>query len=71
MKEFILWDPRDGKPDLSSSGLMGVLPENNVYISTYAHNMGKSPGELEVGQSVEATFNLSGSKGSYLIVRVS
>lgn len=66
MKQFIIWDPKDGEPPresgvLSTSGVLGILSEDNVYIRTYGVPLPDEPlpGALEVGQSMLMKFSLS------------
>lgn len=48
----------------------GELDYENCYISIYPKILGgKSPKQLEVGESTLAEFSLSGSKGKYWIRR--
>lgn len=53
----------------STTGNLGVISEDNVYLRAYAAYRDKRPTELEVGQRCKATFRLSG-KGTYDVVRV-
>lgn len=75
---FIIWDPADGNPrrgedgSFISSGVMGLVDERSIYLTTYArYRDDKRPTDLEVGQHVTADFSLSGSRGTYDIYRVS
>ena len=82
IKKFILWDAHDGSPqrdengEFLTTGLIGVIGEDDVYLRSYA-NYQASPGkglvvptELEVGQFTYAEFNLSKQKGIYQVWRV-
>jgi hypothetical protein len=55
-----------------SGGLMGgAMSIGNAYISVYpAYDGEKRPDDLEVGESLSATFRLSGESSTYDIVRV-
>jgi len=46
--------------------------ENNVYIKIYGKVVGNGvkPSELEVGETTQKEYNLSGSKATYTIQRV-
>ena len=82
MKKFILWDPKDGMPpvregvdgtvEVNSGGILGVLTEDNVYLTTYAQypkdttHRDLAAGECEQG----VKFNLSGESGFYEVHRV-
>ena len=81
--KYIIWDPRDNyRPredddgNLVSDGLIGRVGRDNVYIRVYAQYGEDVKRDingnlaLEVGQFVEATFCLSGEKGSYHVYRV-
>lgn len=74
--KFIVWDekigpvPRSEDGGYMTSGLMGVIEEENVYLKSYAHYPEKRPTELEVHERCTATFGLSGSKGTYKIIRI-
>lgn len=48
------------------------LTEDNVYVKIYGKVVGTGvkPSELEVGESTQKEYNLSGSKGTYTIQRV-
>ena len=68
--KFVLVNP--GESAGNSSGLIGVVGPDNVYIKIYpAYDGDKSPTDLEVGEKIaNAKYNLSGSTGYYDIVRV-
>jgi hypothetical protein len=78
--KYIIWDQKAGEParndkgEFLSSGLIGVVGQDNVYIKTYAdYSVDDNPRpitELEVGQFVVAKFSLSGSSGIYRVYRV-
>jgi hypothetical protein len=60
----------DGEPD--TSGALGVIEEGNVYLTAYGkHLSGPKVAELEVGQRALVEYNLSGSKGTYEVLRLS
>ena len=72
--KFVIVEPgtpvfiEDGVP--STSGILGgTVSEGNVYISTYAVYEDVRATELEIGERTRATYNLSGSKGTYDVVR--
>jgi hypothetical protein len=66
---FIVVNPAD--PAENTSGHLGVLTLSNVYLSAYAdYSRHPHPSTLEKGQRTQATFRLSGEKGTYDIVRV-
>jgi hypothetical protein len=77
-KLFILWDPKDGEPQrdkhgaIEASGLLGRITEKNAYLTAYAkYPDARRPADLEVFQRLRGVeYNLSGSKGSYDIIRV-
>lgn len=55
----------------STNGILGgPIPVENAYLSAYAVYPGPHPETLEIGQRTKATFSLSGSKGTYDVVRV-
>ena len=67
---FVVVDPAASAEN--TSGHMGTLTLGNVYLSTYADYSGHPhPSTLARGQRTQATFRLSGEKGTYDIVRVS
>lgn len=77
--KYILWDPKDGDPtrygdgQIVSSGLMGEITADNVYLSLYAVYPADQPciHSLAVGECIRGVqYNLSGSKGVYDIYRV-
>ena len=89
-RRYIIWDPRDGNGfprrdedgNITSAGLIGVLTEDNCYLTTYATGKRReglveyTPVSLDVLEEndhrpVIADFSLSGSKGTYEIYRVS
>jgi hypothetical protein len=57
------------KPGTNEDVFGGVVTYENPYISAYAAYK-KPPKDLAVGEHTEATYSLSGSKGTYWIVRV-
>ena len=59
----------DGVPN--TSGILGKLSEENVYIKIYAAYQDKTATQLEVGERCPALFRLSGEKATYDVVRVS
>ena len=73
---FIVWDRVDGNPNqddqgnITSDGILGRVAIDNVYVSVYASYQDKLHTDLGVGECALAEFNLSGSKGSYLVYRV-
>jgi len=77
--QFILWNPKDGEPGRDSSGhintpgLIGVVGEDNVYISTYGgYPEGCRPENLRAGHFIPGvSFSLSGQKALYDVWRVS
>jgi hypothetical protein len=77
-KQFIIWDPKDGRPfredgGIISDGCIGRIGLDNAYLTAYGEReRGSKPyNELEVGESVlNVTFRLSGQKGVYDIYRV-
>ena len=79
-KRFILWDsnhkdpPRNDAGEFMTSGCMGVMGRDNVYLRVYPRAGVKLQDELdalEVGQCVRGVrYNLSGSSGNYDIYRV-
>lgn len=60
------------KPGTNEDVMGGTLGLNNVYISAYAEIdvPNKMPRDLEIGEHTVATYRLSGTKGTYWIVRV-
>lgn len=76
VKKFILVGPgepvhiEDGEP--STRGVLGILHEDNVYITAYAqwHEDSHNAKTIEVGERAQATYRLSGEKGTYDVVRV-
>lgn len=78
-KRFILWDessgllPRNSEGEIMTSGLVGQITADNVYLRTYGKRPEGSPGydSLDVGGVVnDVAFNLSGSTGRYSVYRV-
>lgn len=80
-KKFILWDLRDGpypplnaEGGINTSGCIGHLTRDNVYLRAYAEggaHLQETLDELKVGQCRHGvTFRLSGEKGTYDIYRV-
>lgn len=77
-KLYIIWDPKDGAPrteagEFISDGIIGRVGIDNAYIKiypSYFDNEPRRPADLEVGESVTATFSLSGEMGRYQIWRV-
>jgi hypothetical protein len=66
-KKFKILDKDGGFP-------MGdhELGENNVYVKIYGKIVGNGvkPSELEIGETTQKEFSLSGSKATYTIQRV-
>lgn len=81
MKQFIIWDPRDGSPhradgSLISDGLIGRVGADNVYLRAYPQwpslVTSETLKELRVGACIRGVrYNLSGTQGTYDIYRVS
>lgn len=77
-KRFIIWNPRDGAPfrddegNITSSGLVGRIGEDNAFLRAYAGWPDeRRPGDLEVGQRIEGVkYSLSVTTGHYEIWRV-
>lgn len=78
-RRFIIWDPKYGEPMRSedggylSSGCMGVIPGSteNPYLSSYGTwTEGRKPEDLGIHERCRVTYNLSGSKGDYLVIRI-
>lgn len=78
-RRFIVWDPKDGEPRRTedggylSSGCMGVIPgsSENPYLSSYGiWTDGRSPKDLGVHERCKVTYSLSGSKGDYVLIRI-
>lgn len=84
-RKFIIWDPKRGDVPRSSdggyltSGLIGVIEADdpvihpwNVYLTAYPtfEEGSKRPEDLEVHESIAATYSLSQSKGVYQIIRI-
>lgn len=71
-KRFILWDPKDGFPTEGSSGILGRITINNVYLTTYAeYPCHKRPQDLLVGEAIRSVkFSLSFERGLYDIIRI-
>lgn len=75
---FILWDPCLGAPTINedgtfrSAGILGELPADNVYLTTYADYLDadRRHTDLGVGESISARFRLSGESGVYQVWRV-
>lgn len=76
---FILWDPKDGNVprgeggSVSTSGLIGQVGLDNVYLKSYAsYPSDIRPEHLEfVGARISSVkYSLSGSVGFYDVVRV-
>lgn len=81
MKKYILWDTKDGpyppldeNGDINTSGLLGHIDRDNVYLRAYADgdaHLQETLDELEVGQCRHGViFRLSGEKGIYDVYRV-
>lgn len=76
-KRFILWDRKDGDfpprnddGEIITGGILGVLDEENAYLTAYAkYSEGGTHRSLEVGQRISATFTLSGGCGTYDVYR--
>ena len=67
-KRFVLKDTRTDEDVLG-----GPVTEDNAYVTLYGSpvNAGdKSPKELNVGESVLRRYSLSGSSGTYRLVRL-
>jgi hypothetical protein len=78
-KAFILWDPKDGDPPrdegggFRTSGAVGEIGQDNVYLRAHAQFPSLTrPEDLEyVGARIQGvTFRLSGEKGTYDVYRV-
>lgn len=75
---FILWDPKDGAPRqddegrIVSDGILGRISADNAYLSLYGTYPGdRRPNDLRVGEAIPSVrFSLSGSSGSYTVIRV-
>lgn len=64
---------RDERGDLNTGGVLGgPVSDRNAYIAAYpAVHDGHPPiAGLAVGERTQATYSLSGSRGTYDIVRV-
>lgn len=71
VRRFIIWDPRDGHHRPDSNGIIGRVGIDNAYLRAYAAWIdGKTAEDLKVGESTLAKFSLSGTHGTYLVVRV-
>lgn len=83
-KRYILWNPRDGRPrrneegEIESDGVFGRIGCGNVYLTAYPGEMTRSGRRAKIADleentvvPIEATYRLSGSKGTYEIFRVS
>ena len=79
---YIIWDPKEGEPwrgqdgEFLTSGCLGAMTADSVYLRVYAMwPEGWSWDDLvklEVGGRISGvTYNLSGSRGTYDIYRVS
>ena len=78
--KFIIWDPKDGEPRRSeidgsiiSSGCTGPIGPDNCYLTTYAQKrkgQARAFTDLDVGERIEVTYSLGGSRGDYLVIRV-
>jgi hypothetical protein len=65
---------RDERGDLNTGGVLGgAVSDRNAYIAAYPriHDGHKPVRELAIGERTQATYSLSGSRGTYDIVRVS
>ena len=60
------------KPETNEDVMGGTLTRDNVYVRTYGARLpGEKPvDDLELGEHSEHEYRLSGSKGTYWIVRV-
>lgn len=79
-RRFILWNLKDGATpprsedgSIATSGALGECHASSVYLTTYAifpdHTR---PVDLDIGGRIQGVmYNLSGSKGTYDIYRVS
>ena len=78
---FILWDRKEGPTpprnqdtgEILTSGCMGVIALDNLYVRTYViYPEGSKPlKNLEIGESIRGVkFSLSGSTGYYNIYRI-
>ena len=82
MKQFILWDSKDGDPrrgddgSFLTDGLIGRIQKGNPYLGGYAKWVTavsfdiNDELDLEVGEYVIATYGLGGSTGTYRVYRV-
>lgn len=76
--KFILWDPADGQVPLddegriNTSGILGRLTTNNIYLQGYAQYPDhRRPESLEVNEAIHnVVFALSGECGAYSVIRV-
>ena len=80
-KRFILWDRKDGSPhrdddgnNIVSSGILGRVTADNVYLTAYASypvDEPRRPTDLAVGEVIRGVrYTLSGGNGWYDIYRV-
>jgi hypothetical protein len=78
-KRFILWSrvdgpnpPRDERGNFLTSGSIGWVGVENVYLLTYAkYPDGRRPEHLELGESIpNVVFSLSAERGEYDVYRV-
>lgn len=76
--KFILWSKKDGplpkKEDgsINTGGVLGLIDENNVYLTTYAEYPDeRRPADLEVGDCIgNVKYRLGGEAGVYDVYRV-
>jgi hypothetical protein len=64
---------RDERGDLNTGGVLGgAIGDRNAYIAAYPriHDGHPPISALAVGERTQATYSLSGSRGTYDIVRV-
>jgi hypothetical protein len=65
----VVVDP--GATAVNTSGHLGVINLINAYLTVYAdYGDHPHPRTLKLGQRTQATFRLSGERGTYDIVRV-
>lgn len=77
-KRFILWNEKDGEPcrdngRITSSGAVGEIPIDSVYLTSYGWRPAGAPtyDELQVGQCIPGvSFHVSMTKGTYTVYRV-
>jgi hypothetical protein len=77
-RRFIIFDENDDKPSIInghciSSGIVGLMTVDNLYLTSYAHYPYGAPKISDMGlneciRNVE--YHLSGSYGNYTVMRV-